>query len=88
MFLDDFVVYSRKGEYLDHLRLCLENCRGYWLSLKLAKCVLSVTSGTLLGHIMSKEGIAVDLDKSRLFWKHWHQQLPSFKSVPRADPVA
>ena len=29
VFLDDFAVYSRKGEHLDHLWLCLEKCRGY-----------------------------------------------------------
>ena len=27
------------------------------------KCVFGVTSGTLLGHIVSKDGIAVDPDK-------------------------
>ena len=26
VFLDDFVVYSRQNEHLDHLRLCLEKC--------------------------------------------------------------
>ena len=63
VFLDDFAVYSRKGEHLDHLRLCLEKCRGYRLSLNLAKCIFGVTNGTLLGHIVSKEGIAMDPDK-------------------------
>ena len=63
VFLDDFVVYSRHNEYLDHLRLCLEKCREYRLSLNPAKCVFGVTSGNMLGHIVSKDGIAVDLDK-------------------------
>ena len=63
VFLDDFAVYNRKGEHLDHLRLCLEKCRGYQLSLNLAKCVLGVTNGIFLGHIMSKEGLTVDPDK-------------------------
>ena len=39
VFLDDFAVYSKKGEHLDHLWLCLERCRGYRLSLNLVKCV-------------------------------------------------
>ena len=29
VFLDDFTVYNRKTEHLDHLRLCLEKCREY-----------------------------------------------------------
>ena len=31
VFLDDFAVYNRKGEHLDHLQLCLEKCRVYRL---------------------------------------------------------
>ena len=49
---------------MDHLRLCLEKCREYRLSLNPAKCVFGVTSGNLLGHIVSEE-IAVDPDKVR-----------------------
>ena len=63
VFLDDFAVYSRHGEHLDHLRLCLEKCREYRLSLNPAKCVFGVASGNLLGHVVSREGIAVDPDK-------------------------
>ena len=48
---------------MDHLRMCLEKCRGSRLSLNLAKCVFEVTSGALLGHVVSKEGIVVDSDK-------------------------
>ena len=65
VFLDDFAVYSRQTEHLDHLRLCLEKCRKYRLSLNLAKCVFRVASGNLLGHIVSKEGIVVNPDKVR-----------------------
>ena len=60
VFLDDFVVYSWK---IDHFRLCLEWCRQGRLSLNPTKCAFGVTSGTLLGHIVSEEGIAVDPDK-------------------------
>ena len=63
VFLDDFAVYSRHREHLDHLRLCLEKCREYRLSLKPTKCVFGVARGKLLGHVVSKEGIAVDPDK-------------------------
>ena len=33
------------------------------LSLNPEKCVFRVSSGALLGHIVSKDGIAVDPDK-------------------------
>ena len=63
VFLDDFTVYSWKGEHVDHLRMCLEKCRGSQLSLNPTNCVFGVTSGTLLVHIVSRERIAVNLDK-------------------------
>ena len=63
LFLDDFVVYSQKSELFEHLQLCLEHCWQGQLSLNPAKCTFRVTSGALLGHIVSQEGIAVDPDK-------------------------
>ena len=53
----------RKVSTITHLQLCLEKCRQGRLSLNPAKCAFGVTSGTLLGHIVSQEGIAVDPDK-------------------------
>ena len=43
--------------------MCLERCRQGRLSLNPAKCAFGVTSGALLGHIVSKDGIAIDPDK-------------------------
>ena len=63
VFLDDFAVYSQEGDHLQYLRLCLEKCKVYRLSLNPAKCVFGVSSGALRGHIVSKDGIAVDPDK-------------------------
>ena len=63
VFLDDFVVYGTRGEDLGHLRLCLECCRTSRLSLNPEKCAFDIISGALLGHIVSKEGIAVDPNK-------------------------
>ena len=63
VFLDDFAVYGMRKDHLHHLRLCLERSRAARLSLNPAKCAFGVTSGTLLGHIVSKDGIAVDPGK-------------------------
>ena len=32
VFLEDFTMYSREGEHLQHLQLCLEKYRGYRLA--------------------------------------------------------
>ena len=66
VFLDDFAVYSRREDHLDHLRMCLEKCRGSQLSLNPTKCVFRVMSGALLGHTVSNEGIAMDLEKVKI----------------------
>ena len=63
VFLDDFAVYGTAAEHFQHLQLCLKCCRVARLSLNPAKCAFGVTSGALLGHIVSKEGIAVDPNK-------------------------
>ena len=63
VFLDDFSVYGTIADHLQHLQLCLERCRVSRLSLNPAKCAFGVTSGSLLGHIVSREGIAVDPNK-------------------------
>ena len=63
VFLNDFAVYGTVADHLQHLQLCLEHCRVSRLSLNPAKCAFGVTSGSLLGHIVSKEGIVVDPNK-------------------------
>ena len=63
VFLEDFSVYSRQSEHYEHLKMCLERCRQGPLSHNPTKRAFRVTSGPLLGHIVSKEGIAVDPDK-------------------------
>ena len=63
VFLDDFSVFGEKTEHLAQLRLCLQRCKETRLSLNPTKCVFGVNSGVLLGHVISKEGIAVDEKK-------------------------
>jgi hypothetical protein len=63
IFLDDFCVYSTWKKYANCLRKCFEQCRKFGISINAAKSQFLVPCGRLLGHIMSKEGIAVDLDK-------------------------
>ena len=63
VFLDDFAVFGETSDHLQHILLYLQKCREARLSLNPAKCAFAVTSGMLQGHIVSKEGIAMDPDK-------------------------
>ena len=63
VFVYNFVVYGQRVEHMTQLRLCPNQCRQARLSLHPAKCVFLVTSGNLLDHIVSQEGIAMDPDK-------------------------
>ena len=63
VLLDDFDMYGQQLEHLTQLRLRLDRCRQPQLSLNTTKCAFFVTSGTLLGHIVSQEGIVMNPDK-------------------------
>lgn len=63
IFLDDLSVFGQVARHLEHLRLCFQWCREVSFSLNPLKCAFAVRNGKLLGHIISKEGIAVDPDK-------------------------
>ena len=63
VFMDDFSVFGKKDEHLNHLRLCLERCRMFRMSLNPFKCAIAVKRGVLLGHVISEEGMAIDSRK-------------------------
>jgi hypothetical protein len=63
IFLDDFCVFSTRQQHAECLKKCFEQCREYGISINVAKSEFLVPCGRLLGHIVSKEGIAVDPDK-------------------------
>ena len=59
--MDDLAAHSRKRmDHPGHLRQIFERCRFYKIRLNPNKCVFAVTSGRLLGFIVSREGIRVD----------------------------
>jgi hypothetical protein len=63
ILLDDFIVYSDMDSHLQKLRLCFQKCKEYGINLNLNKCAFMVFSGMILGFIVSKEGILLDLKK-------------------------
>jgi len=65
-FVDDILVYSKNEEdHLKHLVAVLRFLREHQLYSKLSKCSFFQTEVHYLGHVVSKEGIAVDLEKVR-----------------------
>jgi hypothetical protein len=57
-YIDDIVVKSKKhGDLLDDLKETFNNLRMYKMMLNPKKCVFGVSSGKLLGHMVSSQGI-------------------------------
>jgi Reverse transcriptase (RNA-dependent DNA polymerase)/RNase H-like domain found in reverse transcriptase len=64
IFIDDILVYSRsRNEHARHLRLTLQQLREHKLYAKLSKCEFWLEQVGFLGHIISKDGLAVDPQK-------------------------
>jgi hypothetical protein len=64
VFIDDILIYSQ-------LRMVLQRLRERQLYAKLSKCEFWIDKVLLLGHIINKEGLVVDLKKVAdiLNWK-------------------
>jgi hypothetical protein len=64
VFIDDILVYSRnEEEHVSHLHVVLQCLREHHLYVKLSKCDFWLQEIKFLGHTISQDGIAVDLDK-------------------------
>ena len=64
VFIDDILVYSKDAqEHEHHLRIVLQTLRENQLFAKLSKCEFWLKEVSFLGHIVSAEGIRVDLVK-------------------------
>lgn len=64
VYLDDLTVFSKDHEkHIFHLQDVLERCCKHGISLNPNKLVFGVTEGKLLGHVVSKEGIKLNLER-------------------------
>ncbi|RVW30935.1 Transposon Tf2-12 polyprotein [Vitis vinifera] len=64
VYVDDMIVKSQGRAYhLETLERFFERIRKFRLRLNPKKCTFGVTSGKLLGHMVSERGIEVDPDK-------------------------
>ena len=61
VYLNDIMVYSKtREEHIPHLKAIFERCRRYEISLNPKKIIFSMEEGTLLGFVISPEGITID----------------------------
>ncbi|WVZ64411.1 hypothetical protein U9M48_013924 [Paspalum notatum var. saurae] len=64
VFFDDILIYSSSWtEHLQHVRAVLSVLRAHSLVLKHSKCLFRAQRMHYLGHIISKDGVAMDSDK-------------------------
>ena len=64
IFIDDILIYSKsKKEHEEHLRIVLEVLREKRLYAKFSKCEFWLNSVSVLGHVVSKDGVMVDPSK-------------------------
>ncbi|KAK8703732.1 hypothetical protein V6N13_047378 [Hibiscus sabdariffa] len=72
VYVDDMIAKSKtEKEHLTNLERLFWRLREFRLKLNPAKCTFGVTSGKLLGFIVSRKGIEIDPDKVRAI-----QELP------------
>jgi hypothetical protein len=64
VFIDDILIYSKnKEDHAKHLRIALQVLRKHQLYAKFSKCEFWLDQVEFLGHVISKEGIAVHPSK-------------------------
>ena len=63
VYLDDVLIFSRKEDHAEKVRLVLEKLLEANLKLKRKKCVFGTSSVEYLGHVISKDGVAMDPKK-------------------------
>jgi len=63
IYFDDWTMFGLVKHHVDNLRLMLDTCRRYQIVLNLKKCLFCVPFGLLLGHVVCKQALMVDLAK-------------------------
>ena len=67
VFIDDILVYSRnEDDHASHLRTVLHTMRKKQFYVKFSKCEIQLYKVAFLGHVVSKEGIFIDLKKIKV----------------------
>ena len=88
VYLDGVLIYSKnEEEHAEHLRLILEKLREHKLYAKYSKCEFWLTEVTYLGHVISKDGVAVNPERIQAILD-WTPPRLSSKSEVSSDSLA
>ena len=60
---DDWTVFGLVKRHVTSLHLMLDTCQKYQITLNLKKSLFCVPFGTLLGHVVCRQGLMLDLVK-------------------------
>uniref|UniRef100_A0A8R7PGS1 Reverse transcriptase domain-containing protein n=1 Tax=Triticum urartu TaxID=4572 RepID=A0A8R7PGS1_TRIUA len=67
VFIDDILVYSKdESDHAKHLRIVLQTLKEHQLYAKFSKCEFWLDRVEFLGHVITKEGIAVNPEKVQI----------------------
>jgi hypothetical protein len=61
VYLDGWTIYCLLKDHVEVLRIMLERYKQFQISLNIKKCIFGTPFGILLGHIVCKQGLLVDL---------------------------
>jgi hypothetical protein len=82
IFIDNFGVYSDKSFHLTKLELVFQHLDGLEVILNLEKITIGFSEWKMVGHIVSKNGVAIDREKldtiSKLFFSITKKTLRGF----------
>jgi hypothetical protein len=88
VFIDDILVYSQnEQEHEEHLRKVLQRLRYCQLYTKLSKCEFWISEVLFWGHIIKRDGLAVDLKKVAAIWTGKHRKMSEESRVSSGWPV-
>jgi hypothetical protein len=63
VFIDDFGVYNDRASHLAKLELVFQRLDSSGVTLSLEKTIIGFSKGKMVGHIVSKDGVATDPEK-------------------------
>src|ERR1043165_6699351 len=88
VYLDDILIYSKnEEEHAEHLRLILEKLREHNVYAKYSKCEFWLPEVTYLGHVTSKDGIAVNPERIQAILDWTPPRLSSKSEVSLDSPT-
>lgn len=66
VYIDNVTVYSKnRQDHIIYMKQIFERCRKYDISLNPKKSIFAVSEGRLLGHVIFKDGIFVDSERTK-----------------------